>query len=326
MTRERQTTEQRPKYVVIVAHPDDIHAKTVGCRIEQHELARSVILNSADFPSRCQLSFDVSPEKGAGFLLQTDRARITNDDLLGVWWRRSESAVISSAVTDPRIRRFCAEESRTAFRGWLMSLGDKVVNPLAAEIAADNKAYQLAAAHRSGLRVPCTTISNSPTRAKHFIDECTNGAVYKILTTTPWHITETRLLSDGHVERLGTLRHAPTIFQECIAAECDIRATVVDTQVFAVSLHSRLPPGHVDWRLDIGVEIRPHDLPERVGSALAAFCKSLGLRYGAIDLRLTPDGEYIFLEVNTGGQFLFAEIHGGQQISDALARALCRTP
>jgi D-alanine-D-alanine ligase-like ATP-grasp enzyme len=29
-----------------------------------------------------------------------------------------------------------------------------------------------------------------------------------------------------------------------------------------------------------------------------------GLEHGAVDLRLTPEGEYIFLEVNQAGQFL----------------------
>ena len=32
--------------------------------------------------------------------------------------------------------------------------------------------------------------------------------------------------------------------------------------------------------------------------------KNLGLLYGAIDMILTPSGEYVFLEVNESGQFL----------------------
>jgi D-alanine-D-alanine ligase-like ATP-grasp enzyme len=48
----------------------------------------------------------------------------------------------------------------------------------------------------------------------------------------------------------------------------------------------------------------------------------LGLRYGAIDLRLTPQGEYVFLEINPGGQFLFCEIHAGVPITRKLAAAL----
>jgi hypothetical protein len=37
---------------------------------------------------------------------------------------------------------------------------------------------------------------------------------------------------------------------------------------------------------------------------------------------LTPDGQYVFLEINPAGQFLFIEKATGQRISAALADAL----
>ena len=49
---------------------------------------------------------------------------------------------------------------------------------------------------------------------------------------------------------------------------------------------------------------------------------ALGLVYGAIDMRLTPNGEYVFLEVNPAGQWLFIEQATGQPISAAIAEAL----
>ena len=56
------------------------------------------------------------------------------------------------------------------------------------------------------------------------------------------------------------------------------------------------------------------------------LCRSLGLRYGAADLILSTEGEYVFLEVNPGGQFLFVEIQAGVPISDAIADALVSGP
>lgn len=55
---------------------------------------------------------------------------------------------------------------------------------------------------------------------------------------------------------------------------------------------------------------------------LLALMERLGLVYGAIDMRLTPDGRYVFLEINTAGQWLFIEQATGQAISDALAATL----
>jgi hypothetical protein len=48
----------------------------------------------------------------------------------------------------------------------------------------------------------------------------------------------------------------------------------------------------------------------------------LGLVYGAIDLRLTPENEYVFLEVNPSGQYLFVELLTGVPLSDRMAHCL----
>ena len=48
----------------------------------------------------------------------------------------------------------------------------------------------------------------------------------------------------------------------------------------------------------------------------------LGIVYGAIDLRRTPDGRHVFLEVNPAGQWLFVEQATGQPIAAAVAQAL----
>jgi len=50
--------------------------------------------------------------------------------------------------------------------------------------------------------------------------------------------------------------------------------------------------------------------------------RRLGLEYGAIDLRLTPEGQYVFLEINPAGQFLWIEMATGQKIAAALAACL----
>jgi len=56
-----------------------------------------------------------------------------------------------------------------------------------------------------------------------------------------------------------------------------------------------------------------------VSDKLLALLQRLGLVYGAIDMRRTPDGEYYFFEVNTAGEFLFVEDRTGQPIARAIA-------
>jgi glutathione synthase/RimK-type ligase-like ATP-grasp enzyme len=67
---------------------------------------------------------------------------------------------------------------------------------------------------------------------------------------------------------------------------------------------------------------QPHQLPSAVEKQLFELMNRLGLEYGAIDLRLTPEGQYVFLEINPAGQFLWIELETGQRISEALATHL----
>jgi glutathione synthase/RimK-type ligase-like ATP-grasp enzyme len=74
--------------------------------------------------------------------------------------------------------------------------------------------------------------------------------------------------------------------------------------------------------MNLDAKYAPHDLPLETTAKLAALMERLGLVYGAIDLRLTPEGHYFFLEINPAGQFLYIEHATGQPIAAALAHAL----
>ena len=52
--------------------------------------------------------------------------------------------------------------------------------------------------------------------------------------------------------------------------------------------------------------------------------KMLGVCFGAIDMRLTPDGDHVFLEINPAGEYLFVSQRTGQPIPQAIAAALDR--
>jgi glutathione synthase/RimK-type ligase-like ATP-grasp enzyme len=98
--------------------------------------------------------------------------------------------------------------------------------------------------------------------------------------------------------------------------------TVVDKVVFAAAADVRKATYPQDVRMNLEAKYEHHQLPEEIAVRLKTLMHKLGLVYGAIDLRLTPDGQYVFLEINPAGQFLFIEKATGQRISAALADAL----
>ena len=63
-------------------------------------------------------------------------------------------------------------------------------------------------------------------------------------------------------------------------------------------------------------------LPAKIERLCVRLVRALGLCFGALDLILTPQGEYVFLEVNPNGQWAWIEDFTGLPISDAIAELL----
>ena len=125
------------------------------------------------------------------------------------------------------------------------------------------------------------------------------------------------------LEHMDALRMAPVIFQEYVAADADLRVTIIGPHLFATAI--RAAPGgyEVDYRMDMpGASFQEAALPEPVAARLRDLMQRLGLVYGAIDLRRTPEGEYVFLEVNPAGEWRFVEERTGQPMTRAMATVL----
>ena len=122
-----------------------------------------------------------------------------------------------------------------------------------------------------------------------------------------------------HVE---DLRLCPLLVQPYVPKRLELRVTVVGHQVFAAAIDSQATNHtRLDWRRydDAGTPITPFALPGEVANRCRALVQELGLRYGAIDLILTPDDRFVFLEINPNGQYLWIELATDLPISDAIA-------
>jgi glutathione synthase/RimK-type ligase-like ATP-grasp enzyme len=79
-----------------------------------------------------------------------------------------------------------------------------------------------------------------------------------------------------------------------------------------------------DVRMNLHAKYMAYELAAETARLLGGLINRLGLVYGAIDLRLTPEGRYVFLEINPAGQFLYIEHATGQPIAATLAQTLLK--
>lgn len=305
--------------IILVSHLDDPHAVHVLARLQSRG-ADVVLFDTARFPRDIQLS--VAQSHAERWRASVNIAGEPRDltDARVVWWRRPLPFRLHDEVADAEERAFAYGECHAATSGLWSCLDAVWINDPDRDQIAARKLFQLKVAAQLGLRTPRTCVTNDPEQAGRFVrTEGSRGTIYKSFGATENAWRETRLLRADEHALLANVQFAPVIFQEHISAVVDLRITIIGDDIFSAEIGSQQTGYVYDFRMSMDeATVRPHRLPDLVEDQLRALMASLGLVYGAIDMRLTPDGEYVFLEVNPAGQWLFIEQRTGQPISDAL--------
>jgi glutathione synthase/RimK-type ligase-like ATP-grasp enzyme len=301
--------------ILIVSWPGDDHAGAVLAELD----APAALVDLARFPAEGEL---VARFDGGRWRYRL--AELGLDEVDVVWWRRPRPFTLHAEIAEGEYARFAYGECLEAFAGLWQSLDARWINHPNAEQAAAHKLYQLHVAAELGLEIPRTLVTNDPAEVQRFAAALgPAGVAYKTFLPAEHDWRETRILGDGELRELAAVRYAPVIFQEYVALELDLRITVIGPEIFAAAIHPR-PGGYAaDYRMDLArARVEPFDLPDDVERALRALLRRLGLVYGAIDMRLTPDGRFVFLEINPSGEWRFIEQRSGQAITSAFAAQL----
>jgi len=310
--------------VLIIAPSRDEHALAVKARLEQMGNEADV-LDTGLFPEAARLSMRYHCCTDQRKLrLEVNGKRLRLERYGSVWWRRPQPPQLSTQMLRQSHRAFAANEIHEAMGGLWETMDAEWVNDPARDQAAQRKAYQLKVAQQVGLRIPLTLMPNDPVEARRFVDaRGYRSIVYKSFSSTEEEWRETRLLKQEEMHLLDHVQHAPVIFQHYVDAVYDLRITAVGEELFSAAIYSQETSYKVDSRIDIGsAKIEAVEVPEGVRGKLLELKRRLGLVYGAIDMRLGADGEYVFLEINPAGQFLYIEAATGLGIAGAVAGEL----
>ncbi len=300
--------------VLIISEEEDFHSKIVGHRLSEMGIG-CLVWNTSWHPWRDAITWTSVGERA----VEIDGDRCDLMAFRSIWWRRFGTPVASPEVSDATVGRFVRAEASVALRGLLQS-HPRVHNPIWAEAKAANKVHQLDLAVRCGLLIPQTVISNDVEAIRRFADRNPRCIIKSVFGDYP-HGIATRRLTEEDLRDDGALSTAPSIIQEEVLCTRDVRVTIVGSDVYAAELARDDAAEEVDWRKSPHGWQR-HDLPEAVVDKIEHMTRLLGLHMASFDLRLDPDGNYVFFEVNPSGQFMFLEIDAGLPISGAVARLL----
>ena len=328
--------------ILVVTADADSSADHVSARLRARgaEVQR---FNPADYPVRASLSFALDPQGRRRILIEDEHRRIDLARVAAVWFRRPGLPRPDPRLADTRLRRYVAEECHAHLEDVWNALPCPAFPAVPAVMArAALKLSQLALAGELGFELPPTLVTTRPAALLDFHRRHDGRVISKVVGPTLGRFygpevgryTEPVTTRDiGYVE---AVRFAPAIFQASVDKRVELRITVVGERVFPVEIHSQdAARTRGDWRrYDVGLTPhRLHALPDAVACRCVQLVRRLGLAYGAIDMILTPEGRYVFIEITPNGQFLWIEqlVHAGigDAIADHLAahaRAFARRP
>lgn len=209
--------------------------------------------------------------------------------------------------------------------------------PRAESAQGNQKLLQLSLARQLGFRVPDTYIGSDLDEMRAF------AASHPSVISKPFmprHLfyegdffaTHTSLFTLEDLAAIPSTRY-PLILQEAIVDRTDIRVGLVGNKLFATEILLRGRQSEVDildfrhfeimqpYGGEVGAKFQKHTLPLAIQERCFAFMRAMDLQYSMMDLLLTPDGEYVFLENNPKG--MHGEVDsGGHDVIGAVADLL----
>jgi glutathione synthase/RimK-type ligase-like ATP-grasp enzyme len=324
--------------ILIVSDRQDIQIYYVI--IELEKLGKDWgLLSVVDFPTTASITQQISDQGSVTRFCLEDGRIVDARSVTAVWYRKPALPRLHENVA-PHEREFAFLEARATLNSLYDALnGAFWISPPASIRAAADKPGQLRRACAVGLSVPRTLLTNDPAEARAFHKEMGGTVVYKPVGSSALIEKEgswdegrlvgtlycTELDASMFESAMSRLDACPGYFQERIAKRVELRVTIVGDTVFAAEIE--LPQDEtqrVNWRRgDIfKLKHRVHALPDKVADQCRALLRGYGLQFGAVDMILTPEGRYVFLEINANGQYGWIEALTPLEISRAIARLL----
>ncbi|HAJ63556.1 MAG TPA: hypothetical protein DCP31_33565 [Cyanobacteria bacterium UBA8543] len=297
--------------ILILGNSEDAHA----AHLYQALIQAGTIVDYLDtrlFPTQLKMSWQ--PDTQVGYLTLPGGHRLNFQDIKSVFWR-SLSEVYIPSLKDANQQRIAFNDSISTLRSLIQACPARWINSWQAYQFHKEKPLQLSTVKQLGVRIPATLISNDPEQVIEYA-QSQNKVIFKPV----YGGTHTQFVTESHLDpkRLNlALSLSPVTIQEYIPGT-NIRSYVIGGSVYSAEIRSN----SLDFREDSEAELIPLELPDSTKQQCIAIAKALMLEWTAIDWRLKPTGEYVFLEANPSPMFVYFEQQTGFPITQRLIELL----
>lgn len=197
-----------------------------------------------------------------------------------------------------------------------------------------NKLINLTLAGAAGLKVPITCVTNNKKALRAFVE------THQIVITKDLRAPANISLENGSLAATGVFTittedvetmadyFAPAFAQAYTPKQFEVRTFIFRESLFSMAIFSQNDEQtSVDFRNYNQTRPNrcvPFQLPKVVERKLLRFMTLADLDTGSVDLICTPEGEYVFLEVNPMGQFHWLSENCNYYLEEFIANQLAQ--
>lgn len=202
---------------------------------------------------------------------------------------------------------------------------------------AINKLLMLKEAKRVGLRVPDTIVTTEKKQLIRFVKSHNNRVITKAIGNylpvtssdgTTFNPIFTKIINIDDIRASTASTFSNSLFQEYLPKAFELRIFYFNNKFFSTALmsqHNEIT--QIDSRVTEnlrGSKLVPYKLPRNIEKQLISFLKNVELNTGSIDMIVTPDGDFYFLEINPVGQIAGYSRRTGQCMERFIAEQLIK--
>lgn len=244
----------------------------------------------------------------------------TSSQIKAIWYRRTDIQVYRFGTGE-----FSQDALRTYSKEHMKTRSEQIQRCFHAKKCLGkfgfgnyNKIEFLELCTSLNIEIPKTLVTRSKLRLLEFWKDCKEEVITKSLAF-PFECINYNESGEMDSYRMGytvpvgrpELESLPeffdlSIFQEKLDKLFEIRSIYLDGKIYSEAIFSQSREvAALDYRLgyDSGMRMCNYTLPKAIEKQVGQLMTKLDLNFGSLDIVVTKDKRYVFLEVNPNGQY-----------------------
>lgn len=321
--------------ILVFTERTDLNSRIVLSYLNYYNESFEVFLED----DAIELEYSIGKNKFAYQVYKNNRFICNSNEIKSIWYRRTDIQVCrfgTGEFSQKGLETYSHEHIKTRYQQIQRCFHNKRCLGKFG-FGNYNKIEFLESCTLLNIEIPKTLVTKSKQYLLEFWNSCKGEIITKSLAF-PYEYTNYNESGEIESYQLGytvpvrefEMELLPeffdlSIFQEKLDKQFEIRTIFLDGKTYSQAIFSQSREvASLDYRqgYDSGMRTSNYTLPARIETQVQKLMKKLDLNFGSLDIVVTKDNRYVFLEVNPNGQYGAVSLSTNSNVDYEVAKFL----